>query len=107
MAILEGMASKLPLVATKVGYVPNVIQDNRNGILVPSEDVKSLADAIIKLLQDEALRRCLGVAAKRRVESEFSADRMAADYMRIYRKATGIDASLATEKEDSLKQVER
>lgn len=107
MAILEGMASKLPLVATNVGYVPNVIQDNSNGILVPSENIKSLADAMIKLLQDEALRRCLGDAAKKRIESDFSADRMAADYMRVYRKVTGIDVSFVAESTDSLKQVER
>lgn len=105
MAILEGMASKLPLVVTKVGYVPNVIQDNSNGILVPPEDVKLLADAMIKLLQDEALRRRLGAAARRRVESEFSADRMATDYMRIYSEVLGVDIPLAR-KSDTLKRVE-
>lgn len=97
MAILEGMGSKLPVVATMVGNVPNVIQDGVNGLLVPSEDVKSLAEGIIRLLEDEELRRRLGSEARRRVESEFSADRLAEAYMKIYNEVTeDKSASLST-----------
>ncbi len=52
MAILEGMASGLPLVATAVGDVPTVVRDGRTGILVPSENVESLAEAMVELLRD-------------------------------------------------------
>ena len=52
MAILEGMASSLPLVATAVGEVPTVVLDGHTGVLVPPEDASLLASAIVKLLRD-------------------------------------------------------
>jgi glycosyltransferase involved in cell wall biosynthesis len=87
IAILEGMASRLPLVATAVGEVPTVIQDGRTGVLVPAEDPELLAAAIIELLRDPAKRERLGSAARQLVEDEFSAERMTADYLRVYEDA--------------------
>ena len=87
IAILEGMASRLPLVATAVGEVPTVIQDGRTGVLVRAEDPESLAAAIIELLQEPAKREQLGSAARQLVEDEFSAERMTADYLRVYDEA--------------------
>jgi glycosyltransferase involved in cell wall biosynthesis len=87
IAILEGMASRLPLVATAVGEVPTIIQDGRTGVLVPAEDPEALAAAIIELLQDSAQRERLGSAARKLVEDEFSAARMTADYLRVYEEA--------------------
>ena len=87
IVILEGMASRLPLIATPVGEVPTVIQDGRTGVLVPAEEPELLASAIIDLLQDNAKRERLGVAARRLVEKDFSAERMAADYLRVYEDA--------------------
>lgn len=84
MAILEAMASGLPLVATAVGDVPVVVIDGRTGILVPSEDVDLLAAAMVKLIRDSALRERLGNAARKLIEEEFSSERMAADYLRVY-----------------------
>jgi len=92
MAILEGMASRLPLVATAVGEVPTVIQDGRTGALVPAEDTELLAAAIIELLGDPAERERLGSAARQLVEDEFSAERMTADYLRVYEDAIGVAA---------------
>jgi glycosyltransferase involved in cell wall biosynthesis len=88
MAILEGMASGLPLVATAVGDVPMVVINGSTGTVVPSEDVKSLADAMTELLQDDKLRGCFGAAAKRLVKEQFSAERMAVDYMDVYNEVT-------------------
>jgi glycosyltransferase involved in cell wall biosynthesis len=87
IAILEGMASRLPLVATAVGAVPTVIQDGRTGVLVPAEDPESLAAAIIELLRDPARRQQLGSTARQLVEDEFSAERMTNDYLRVYEDA--------------------
>ena len=87
IAILEGMASRLPLVATAVGEVPTVIQDGRTGVLVLAEDPEALAAAIIDLLRDPAKRQRLGGAARRLVEEDFSAERMTADYLRVYEDA--------------------
>jgi len=92
MAILEGMASRLPLVATAVGEVPTVIQDGRTGVLVPAEDTELLAAAIIELLRDPEKRKLLGAAARQLVEDEFSAERMRADYLRVYEDAIAVTA---------------
>ena len=88
MAILEGMASGLPLVATAVGEVPTVVEDGRTGLLVPSEDVDALAAAIGQLLHDPAERARMGTAARQRIREEYSANRMAEDYLRVYNEAT-------------------
>jgi len=87
MAVLEGMASSLPLVATPAGDVPTVVLDGRTGVIVPLEDATSLASAIVALLRDPAQRKRLGAAARKRIEDEFSADRMTADYLRVYEAA--------------------
>ncbi|HEV2618654.1 MAG TPA: glycosyltransferase family 4 protein [Acidobacteriaceae bacterium] len=87
MAILEGMATALPLIATAVGDVPTVIRDGVTGLLVPSENVASLTTAILDLLNDPAKRARLGAAARRLIADEYSAERMTADYLRLYEEA--------------------
>ena len=87
IAILEGMASGLPLVATAVGEVPTVVVDGQTGVLVPAEDVDSLAEGVLRLLRDSEMRARFGAAAKQRVEDEYSAARMTADYIRVYAEA--------------------
>jgi glycosyltransferase involved in cell wall biosynthesis len=87
MAILEGMASGLPLVATAVGEVPTVVMEDRTGVLVPPEDADSLAAGIVDLLQDSTKRLRLGAAAKQLIQEEYSAERMTADYLRVYAEA--------------------
>jgi glycosyltransferase involved in cell wall biosynthesis len=87
MAILEAMASRVPLIATAVGGVPTVVLDGRTGVLVPEVDAALLANGITELLRDSALRERLGSAARQLVEDEFSAQRMTADYLRVYEAA--------------------
>jgi glycosyltransferase involved in cell wall biosynthesis len=87
MAILEGMASSLPLVATAVGEVPTLVLDGRTGVLIPSEDVESLVSEIVKLLRNPAQQKHLGAAARKLIQDEYSADRMTADYLRVYQEA--------------------
>ena len=87
MAILEGMASSLPLVASAVGEVPTVVADGVTGLLVPAEDAELLAAGILELLGDRAKRERFGAAARRLIEDEYSAERMTADYLRVYGEA--------------------
>jgi glycosyltransferase involved in cell wall biosynthesis len=87
MAILEGMASSLPLVASAVGEVPTVVADGVTGLLVPADDVERLAASILELLRDQAMRKRFGAAARKLVEDEYSAARMTADYLRVYEEA--------------------
>ena len=87
MAILEGMASSLPLVASAVGEIPTVVADGVTGLLVPAEDVERLAAGIAELLGDRAKRERFGAAGRKLIEDEYSAERMTADYLRVYDEA--------------------
>jgi glycosyltransferase involved in cell wall biosynthesis len=96
IALLEGMASSLPIIATAVGAVPTVVLDGRTGVLVPSEDIEALASEIIKLLPNQRRRQHLGTAAKKLIEEEFSAQRMTADYLHVYEQAIATKKTTAT-----------
>ena len=84
MALLEGMARGLPVVATTVGEVPQVVVPQETGILVAPESPEALASAVERLVSDAALRERFGRAGKKRVAEEFSAERMTADYLDVY-----------------------
>ena len=87
VAILEGMASTLPWVAPHVGAIPLAIHDGQNGILIPPENVEVLANSMARLMQSPEERARMGAAARRLTESEFSAERMSEDYLRVYTTA--------------------
>ena len=87
MAILEGMASGLPIIATSVGEVPSVVRNGETGILLPPGDARALASAIVDLWRAPEKRRCLGSAARNLVQSEYSAERMVNEYLSVYREA--------------------
>lgn len=78
VALMEAMASGAAVVATTVSGLPELVRHEENGLLVPPEDPVALAAALERLLGDPALRRRLGQAARRSVESEFDAAREAA-----------------------------
>jgi glycosyltransferase involved in cell wall biosynthesis len=98
VVILEGMATGLPVVATRVGEVPNLIQDGETGLLVQPNAPRALAEAIVKLLVNEEHRNRLGCTAKKLIEREFSAERMAAEYIRVYKDAIAVRADRAKSK---------
>ena len=72
-ALLEGMASGLPVVATDAGSILEVVDDGGEGIIVPQRDPEALADAIAALLADPARRSAFGVSAARKVRQVFDA----------------------------------
>jgi glycosyltransferase involved in cell wall biosynthesis len=76
IAILEGMACGLPVVATAVGDIPKIIDHGCTGLLVPPENVPLLAQAILSLIEDPSKRTELGAAARRFITEAFSNDRM-------------------------------
>jgi len=75
LVVLEAMALERAVVATRQGGPLDVITDGMNGMLVSPKEPTEMADAVISLLQDPALRRRLGAAARRRVEDEYSLPR--------------------------------
>jgi glycosyltransferase involved in cell wall biosynthesis len=87
MTILEAMAAGLPVVASSVGGVPEVVVDGETGLVVPPGDPASLAAAIERLLADPALRRRLGGAARERVAELCSWDRVVDETLAAYKAA--------------------
>jgi len=86
IALLEGMIAKLPVVTTRVEGVEEVIEDNVNGLLVPLEDSKALAKAILQLLRDPEKRVGMGLAGHARVLQGYTTDRMCEQYLKVVEK---------------------
>ena len=86
MAILEGMASGVPWIATAVGDVPSLIKDGHNGLLVPIGDIESLSSAIIRLVEHPEIRERLGLAGRQTVQDNFSTQRMTKEYVDVYER---------------------
>lgn len=84
-SLLEGMAASLPMVATGVGGVVDIVTDGIDGLLVPKRDAPALGEAVLRLALDPVLRQKLGVAARRRVEESFSLQSNVDAYLRLYR----------------------
>ena len=80
---LEAMACGVPIVASKIGGVPDVVKDGENGLLVPSSDSEALADAIVYLLENQDVREKMGKNGRRKVE-DYSWERIAEETEKIY-----------------------
>ena len=88
-ALMEAMAARLPIVATRVGGNPELIHEGENGFLVPYGDADALAEKLAALLSAPAMAREMGERGRRRVESELSMQRMADGHGALYRRALG------------------
>jgi len=86
MSLLEAMAAGLPVIATAVGGIPELVSDDQTGLLVKPSDVGGLAAAILRLAGDDGLRTRLGAGARGLVKQLYSAERMARDYWYMYRE---------------------
>jgi sugar transferase (PEP-CTERM/EpsH1 system associated) len=84
LAILEAWAAGLPVVATRVGGVPRLVEDGRTGLLIDSGDGDALAAALGRLLEDRNLARRIADAGRDRAVADFDTRRMAGDYQRHY-----------------------
>jgi glycosyltransferase involved in cell wall biosynthesis len=96
VAIIEAMAAGKAVVATSVGGVPDVIDDGRTGVLVPSRDVEALAGALTMLAKDCVARRRMGQAARESVETRFTSARLVDDVVRLYTSALAEKRGLET-----------
>ena len=88
VSALEASAMELPVVASNIHGIPDVVLDGETGILLPPADVPALADAIARLAMDAALRRSMGVAGRAFVEREYRWQDNAALMERLYAEMT-------------------
>lgn len=86
LAALEAMASGIPVVATKVGGLPEFIQDKVNGLLVPPEDVKALTEAIKFCIQHSETARTMALEGQKKVRAEHSIENYVCKLEQIYRE---------------------
>lgn len=93
LVLLEAMAWDLPVVASRVTSIPEIVLDGHTGLLVPPGEVNALADALLALAADPDRARAMGSAGRRRLEAEFSLDAMAAGTAAVYREALGAGGS--------------
>ncbi|HKB09310.1 MAG TPA: N-acetyl-alpha-D-glucosaminyl L-malate synthase BshA [Vicinamibacterales bacterium] len=87
LAALEAMACEVPVVASAVGGLPEVIEDGVTGFLRPPEDADAMAACTVRLLKDDALRTTIGRAAAEQVRVRFCADRVVPMYEAAYAAA--------------------
>jgi glycosyltransferase involved in cell wall biosynthesis len=88
--VLEAMATGLPVVATRVGGLPGLVEDQRTGLLVPPDDAPALAQAIVRLLETPDLAATMGARGRARALAEFGLDRMAERVDTFYCRALGL-----------------
>ena len=85
LSLIQAGMAKLPVVTTNVGSVPEVVLDNVTG-LITSLDVQEIADALVKLVSDKALRAQLGIAAHEFTLANFGVRRLVQDHEVLYKK---------------------
>jgi len=87
--ILEALASGVPVVASAVNGIPESVLPGKTGTLIPPGDPVRLADAIVELLRDDALRARMGVEGRRLITDRFSWARAGAETAELYRQVAG------------------
>ncbi|MGH3130946.1 MAG: glycosyltransferase, partial [Gaiellaceae bacterium] len=85
VSAIEALAVGRPVVATRVGGVPDVVREGEDGFLVEVGDVEGMAERLARLAADPALRERMGRAGRRRVVERYAVDRLVDDVDRLYR----------------------
>lgn len=92
MVLLEAMGAGVPIVATSVGGVPDVITPPHQGWLVPPEDPEALAEAIDNALADDDRRASVSASGRRRVETDFAPETWLDRHDEVYHTALRVSA---------------
>jgi phosphatidylinositol alpha-1,6-mannosyltransferase len=96
ISLVEASACGVPVVAGRSGGIPEAVRDGETGLLVHAERPEAVAEALRRLLDDPALRRRLGQAGRRAVESFYNWDRVATDLRRIGHELAATGTGVAT-----------
>ena len=87
-SLLDAMACSKPIVATRAGGIPEVVDDGRTGVLVPTRDAHAMASAILSLLENPDARTRMGEAGLARLRERFTVERMVAGTAAVYEAVT-------------------
>ena len=85
-SLLEAMACRLPVVATRIGGVVDVVKDGENGILVNPGDSNDLTEGLLRLLKDDELAAYIALNAYKTIRNSYSIDSIATRYIELYRQ---------------------
>ncbi len=85
-SILDALVSRKPVAASKVGGIPEIIEDNETGLLVPPGDPAALAESLVRLVKDRDLAARLAGNGRRKVMEEFTIDAMVKGNMAVYER---------------------
>jgi glycosyltransferase involved in cell wall biosynthesis len=91
LSLMEAMAAGLPVIATTVGGVPELVQHGWHGLLCPPGDIQTLTSALLEIAQDAAARRKMGFAARQRAHERFDQRAMIRAYEDLYEKLLSAD----------------
>ncbi|MBD3266122.1 glycosyltransferase [bacterium] len=86
VSIMEAMEASLPVAATRTGGIPEIVEENKTGLLCEPGDVEGLISQLAKFLDSSVLRQNYGFAGRQRIIEQFSAARMAAQFEKLYEK---------------------
>lgn len=86
VSLLQAAAAGVPIVATRVGGIPEIVHDGVNGYLVALGDAQAMIDAVLSLLQDPLKAKRFGQAGQELVRSHFSLEAMVAGNLQVYRE---------------------
>ena len=84
LTVLEAMAARLPVVATNVGALPELVEEGQTGFLVPIRHAVAMSDKLEKFIANPQLAKTFGQEARRKVEREFTLERMLRNYAEFY-----------------------
>jgi glycosyltransferase involved in cell wall biosynthesis len=85
-SILDAMACAKPVIGTRAGGIPEVVDDGVTGFVIPTHDPKAMAKAIVRLLRDPDIAGRMGEAGLRRVRERFTVERMVAETRKVYER---------------------
>lgn len=84
LSILEGMACGLPVIANKVGGIPDIVNDGQNGLLIELDDKKAFVEAMLLLANDESKRKAFGKESRERACKQWSLEQCVKGYENLY-----------------------
>jgi len=103
-AVLESMAAGVPVIASSIGAVPDVIDDGVHGLVVPPRDIDALVNAIVRMANDRALVTRMGQACRRRIEADYSVERLADAFRQLYLEISAPLSARATSEDANLER---